>query len=352
MRKLKTRWAAAVALALPLFVAPAGVAHAGDIEERREIAVLFIKNFSAGDYAALDAWYSKALKDNARMPSGIYRANRLVRSISFGDSPSAPACAKEPCSRVNDAFWQDSQQRATAWLKQNPQSTLAAITLASAYSQQAWEYRGGGVASTVRDEDMKQFQELNHQALRALLASAEYGRKDPNWWAELLAYALYGQASREDYAKLAQEAITAFPKNHDIYFTISHSMLPQWGGSYKAIADLATQAVANTKAEEGQTFYARIYWNIYDSLAHQGAAVFIRPDVDWTSIRAGFEDLVKRYPDSYNMNSFARLACVAAQDKKATAAVLQRIGQDVVPDAWQGRNEYVRCKNWSQDGAL
>lgn len=350
MRNLTTYRVIATALALPLLVAPFGNAQAGDAEERGEIVVLFIKNYSSGDYAKLDAWYTKALREDARMPSGVYRANRLVRSIGFGGVSPLPPCAKEPCPRVNDTFWVEHQQRAQAWLAQNPQSTLAAMTLASAYSKQAWAYRGGGYANTVRDEDMKKFQELNHEALRALFASAEYGRKDPNWWTQLLTYAQYGQVSRHDYAKLAQDAIAAFPKNHDIYFTISHSLLPQWGGSYKAIADLAAQAVANTKTDEGQTFYARIYWNVYGSLAHQSAAVFTRPDVDWTRIRAGFEDLVKRYPDNYNLNSYARLACVAAQDKKTTAAVLQRIGQDVVPDAWEGRNEYARCKSWSQDG--
>lgn len=353
MRKLTTRWAAAAALALPLSIAPTVSAHAGDAEERGEIAVLFIKNYSSGDYAKLDAWYTKALREDARMPSGVYRANRMVRSIpsGFGGASPLPPCAKEPCPRVNDAFWAEHQQRAQAWLKQNPQSTLAAMTLAGAYSKQAWAYRGGGYANNVRDEDMKKFQELNQEALRALFASAEHGRKDPNWWSELLTYAQYGQASRQDYAKLAQDAIAAFPRNHDVYFTISQSLLPQWGGSYKAIADLAAQAVENTKAEQGQTFYARIYWNVYYGLNHQGAAVFTRPDVDWPRIRAGFEDLVKRYPDNYNLNSYARMACVAAQDRKTTAEVLQRVGQDVVPDAWEGRNEYVRCKSWSQGNA-
>ncbi|MES2925890.1 MAG: hypothetical protein V4843_03695 [Pseudomonadota bacterium] len=351
MRELTARRVANAALALSLLATPWGTdAYAGDAEERSEIAVLFIRSYSSGDYVKLDAWYNKALREDARLPSGVYRANRMVRSIAsgFGGASPLPPCAKEPCPRVNDAFWTEHQERAQAWLRQNPQSALAAMTLATAYSKQAWAYRGGGYANTVRNEDMKKFQELNHQSLRALFASAENGRKDPNWWSELLTYALYAQVSRQDYAKLIQDAIAAFPKNHDIYFTISQSLLPQWGGSYKAIAELATQAVENTKAEQGQAFYARIYWNAYDGLNHEGAAVFTRPEVDWPRIRAGFEDLVKRYPDNYNLNSYARLACVAAQDKKTTADVLQRIGQNVVPDAWDGRNEYARCKNWSQ----
>lgn len=345
----KTRWLAVAVLVLTSFLVTVGVAHAGDADERAEIQAFFLKNFASADYAALDDWYGKAIKDGARLSSGVYRANRLVRSIGFGDLPNAPSCTRQPCSHVNDAFWERNQQKAKAWLEHSPRSTLAAITLARAYSWQAWEYRGSGYANTVSDEDMNRFLELNHLALRTLFAIAEQGRKDPNWWAELLLYALYGQTSREDYAKLTKDAIAAFPHNHDIYFAISVSLLPQWGGSYKAIADLAALAVENTKTEQGQTFYARIYWSVYYGLNHKGAAVFNHPEVNWSRIRAGFEDLVKRYPDNFNLNYYARLACVAAQDKKTTADVLRRIGNDVVPDVWNGRNEYVRCKNWSRD---
>jgi hypothetical protein len=348
MKITNKRWAATIALALSLLGGVHGPAQADEYEDRRKIGEFFHSRYSAGDFLALDAWYSTALKENTRTPSGIFRANRLVRSIYF-EKPQGPAtCAAQPCPRVDEAFWLAQQKRAKGWQQQQPQSTLATIVLASTYSYPAWEYRGTGYANTVRKEDMQKFQELNQQALRILLANAEQGRKDPNWWAKVLAVAPHAQIDRKAYARLEQDAIAAFPKNHDIYFSLS--TLPQWGGSYKALADLAAQAVENTKAEDGQAFYARIYWNLYSGLVPLNPEPFTHPEVSWPRIRAGFDDLIERYPDGYNINAYARLACIAANDKATTAKIIQQIGQDVVPQVWRHRTEFLRCKSWSQDG--
>ncbi len=347
MRAINTRCAAAIALAVSLLGCVHGPAQADEYEDRNQIAIFFHSRYSADDFPALDAWYDKALKENARTPSGIFRANRLVRNIYF-EKPQGPAtCTPQPCPRVDEAFWLAQQKKAKRWLEQRPQSTLAAMVLSLSYTNLGWEYRGEDYAHTVSDGDMKKFLELQQQGLRTLLGHADQGRKDPNWWAMVLAKAKLGQISQPAYAKLKQGALAAFPKNHDIYFSLSVS--PQWGGSYKALADLAAQAVQNTKAEDGQAFYARIYWNIYSELAVLGSEPFAHPEVNWPRIRAGFDDLIERYPDGYNINAYARLACIAANDKATTAKIIKRIGQDVVPHVWQDRAEFLRCKSWSQE---
>jgi len=105
------------------------------------------------------------------------------------------------------------------------------------------------------------------------------------------------------------------------------------------------------EAEEGQSMYARIYGSAYGLLSKRGTAVFARPDVNWPRIRAGFDDLVQRYPDSTNLNTYARLACISALDKKTTAQLLQRIAQEVEPQVWQSRSEFMRCQNWSREAS-
>ncbi|MBB6563711.1 hypothetical protein HNP48_006435 [Acidovorax soli] len=339
----------ASALIALAWTCPAYGAASTEAEERSGLREFFARKFVLSEYEELDAWYTKELQENARLPSGVFRANRLVRSIHF--SPESCYVSDGPCPRVYDAAWAAQQKKAKDWLAKAPQSTLAAMVLANAYNQQAWAHRGDGYAHTVRDEDMRTFLELNQKSLRALFTHAEFGRKDPNWWAQLLTFALYSGIDRQSYTKLSQDAIAAFPKNHDVYFAISLGLMPQWGGSRKAIADLAAQAVENTKAEEGQAFYARVYWNLYSWLATDGPAVFTRPDVNWPRIRAGFEDLIQRYPSSVNFNAYARLSCVAAQDKQATAKAIQRMGQDIVPQIWESRAEFARCRSWSQEGA-
>lgn len=340
---------ASIALAAFVLAGQGQAAQSNELEERNALAAFFTKNFEAGDYAALDTWYDKALKEKARFQSGVFRANRLVRSIHFNLKPCSPFGPVGACPLVYDPAWVEQQQKARAWLEKFPRSTLASIVLSKAYDGQAWEHRGDGYASTVSTEDMNTFMEYNQQAIRTLLAQAELGRKDPNWWSRLLETARNGGVSRQDYAQLSKDAIAAFPSNQDIYFAASEGLLPQWGGSYKAMAQLAAQAVENTKAEDGQSFYARIYWNLYYQLPDDGTPEFTRPDVNWVRIRAGFDDLIQRYPSNVNINAYAMLACLAARDKSTTAKLIQRMGSDIVQRLWQDRAQFMHCKSWSQE---
>lgn len=349
MRNSGTQLAARLALALPLLCGPMLPAHAGEMADRKEIAELFTRSFTASEFSTLDTWYSQARRDNSRLPSGDFRADRLVQSIAFGEPPAVRPCTEFRCFRANDAYWLAQQQKARVWLGQHPQSTLAALTLAKAYDAQAWEYRGAGFANNVREEDMLKFRHLANQAVQTLFTHAEHGRKDPNWWSQLLTYSRYTPRGQKNLAKLAHDALAAFPGNPGIYASLADSLTPQWGGSYEAIAGLAAHAVDNTEAEEGQSMYARVYWSAYGLLSKRGTAVFARPDVNWPRIRAGFDDLVQRYPDSTNLNTYARLACISALDKKTTARLLQRIAQEIEPQVWESRSEFMRCKNWSRE---
>lgn len=323
-----------VVLTLSLLGGAGKGAHAGEIDERKQITERFTRLFAAGDYAALDAWYDKALQQDTRTAGGHRLANRLVRSIAFGPGPGQ--------SPADEPYWQAQQHQATRWLAARPQSILATIALSKVYAYQAW---------SLRDSDAGKSLELNLQGQKLLLAQSERGRKDPNWWAVLLTQAHNTRMPAKEQRQLAQDAIAAFPQHPDIYTRIATTRVPQEGGSHKALADLAGQAVENTKPHEGQSLYALLYWSVQDQLAPNGQAAFTHRQVDWPRIRAGFDDLVQRHPDPYNINTYARLACVAAKDKKATAEVLQRMGNNIVQQAWSSREEFMGCQAWAGGAA-
>ena len=59
-----------------------------------------------------------------------------------------------------------------------------------------------------------------------------------------------------------------------------------------------------------------------------------RPSPCWSSMKAGFEQLMKRYPKStWNLNAFAAFAC-RANDGATYGALRARIGQNVIAFAW------------------
>ena len=209
--------------------------------------------------------------------------------------------------------------------------------------RRAWAARGNGSASTVTEEGWKQFEAHMEHANQALLGRADAGKADPNWWCEMLARAREHSWPPQRYSALASAAVQAFPQNQDIYRAIGLKLVPQWGGSWQALAAFADEAVARTQETEGQILYARIYSNVS---GYFDPGFLTRPEGNWPKVRAGFEELVARYPESWNLNTFARFACNAG-DKTTTQRILARIDDAVVPSAWTNRAMYSRCRNWA-----
>jgi hypothetical protein len=137
--------------------------------------------------------------------------------------------------------------------------------------------------------------------------------------------------------------LDAFPENMDIYRAISTKLVPQWGGSWEALAKFADQAAARTARVEGKTVPARMYWHV---ARYFGPGQLTRPEGNWPTLRVSFEDLVARYPDRWNLNGYARFACDAG-DKDAAKRMFGRIGNSVVPSTWANMAMYNRCRSWA-----
>ncbi len=89
---------------------------------------------------------------------------------------------------------------------------------------------------------------------------------------------------------------------------------------------------------------ARIYWS-----ATQGdfqCDLFSESLARWPRMKSGFDDIVARYPDDWNLNNYAKFACIA-HDKQTTRALLKRIGDNVVPEAWSPAELFQTCKDWA-----
>lgn len=308
-------------------------AHAGETQDRAAIAAEYEAAFNRSDFAAIEARYGRAVSGKERLASGVFVAPRIVRSMIEKAPPGQPKGA--------DAHWNQVEEKARAWTVQYPRSVVAAIALSQAYLGHGWAYRGGGYANTVTKEDFARFKGYVDRALQALLARADTGKADPNWhWQVLQVGRLQGWPD-EKYFAFADAALDAFPGYYELYFELSERLLPQWGGSLEELSAFAENAVARTKATEGRAMYARIYWNVYSGL---GSDRFKRGELDWPKIRTGFDDIVKRYPDPWNLNFFASIACDAG-DKATARRVLARIGDRIESAAWVDHGAYNRCKN-------
>lgn len=325
MRRLRD-WAAALVLACM-----AVSAAAGEMELRKAVEDEIQAAFQRGDYKAIEARYAKALASSERTPSGLFVSTVVRLSV-------VPFPVGSSTVPGRDDHWLPVERKLDTWAAQFPDSALVAVAQSSALLGHGWSWRGNGYARSVTAEGFAKFAAYGKRAHEALVARETAGRKDPHWHAQRIKIAGEQGWAGERYMAAANDATKAFPQYHEIYFEIARKMVPRWGGSTEAIANLSAFAVDQTRATEGEALYARIHWAVEDWLD----AELSGPDVDWKRIRAGFEDIVKRYPDPWNLNNYARMAC-EARDTDTARRVLLRIKDDVVSDAWPDRPAYLRC---------
>lgn len=308
---------------------------ATEMDERAAIVESVTAAYEKSDFAAIETRYAEALATGSRTESGLYTANAVARALLEGERVKAGS--------GNKAHWAPVEQKVRRWAEAFPNSALPMLALSQAYVRHGFAYRGGGYAKTVTDEDWKTFHSYVRLAQEALLSRKDAGQKDPNWWAEMLYVAMLGSVPEQEYAQLATEALNAFPAQHDIYFEIAGKLMPRWGGSWEAISAFADEAVARTKATEGRALYGRIYWVVHEISDDPG--FFQRPQVQWPKIRAGFEDIIKRYPSPMNLNYYTRMAC-EAKDKATAKRLFVKVRPDPVPEMWQSRGQFNNCSHW------
>lgn len=68
-------------------------------------------------------------------------------------------------------------------------------------------------------------------------------------------------------------------------------------------------------------------------------------------MKAGFDDILARYPDAWNYNNYGKFACLA-KDKKSTGEFFTKMGDRPISQAWGTKALFDGCREWALSGAL
>jgi hypothetical protein len=285
--------------------------------------------FWSDDFEKLDRMYDELARDGVRATDG-----------SSMIAPFAEVFAQAGSSPVFDKAMAD-------WAAKSPQSHLRPLAMAIRWQGDAWRARGGGSAGATPDEAMQIFQERLGRATKALEQAEPEGRKSPLWYWVALIVAGSSQQPETEFDALFDESVARFPYYQPLYYTRVNYLLPQWGGSYEAVDRFVQRAVARTRETEGESFYAWIYLDIARKV---GGDLFATTLATWPKMKKAFEDLVARYPDPYNRNAFASVACYA-RDRETTASLLTVLGKDAQLGQWFEGVSTESCRRFALTGA-
>jgi hypothetical protein len=64
-------------------------------------------------------------------------------------------------------------------------------------------------------------------------------------------------------------------------------------------------------------------------------------------MKSGFERMISDYPDPWNVNNFAKFACIAG-DGATLFRLTERIGDRPIMAAWQSAEYYGQCVSYAK----
>jgi hypothetical protein len=220
------------------------------------------------------------------------------------------------------------------WRDKYPHSPFPVIAEAYRWRAAAWRARGSGYSSSVTPEGWRLFHERSRKAEQILLASRAYASDNPLWGYVYLETSPGLGWTIEQQLAFFRKQMDQEPSYYPSYFAMMEYLHPRWGGDWKLIETLVEYAEAKTRATDGASLYARIYWYLAQ---REGVDfdIFEHGRVDWPRMKKGFEDILERFPHSaWDMNSFAAFAC-RAHDGDTYRSLRFRIGENIEPKAWR-----------------
>ena len=307
---------------------------AGEVEERDAITEKARMLFRDEHFADIDAMADDFRAHGSRTSSGIWKIGLLHDGLDDDFLHN----------EKDEKYWAGITAKVAKWIDAFPTSPTPRILYATVLTKHAWAIRGGGWAREVRAEDWEPFHKLIAQARAYLLANKEIGEADPQWYETMIELARVDGSTADDVEALVDDATWKYPDYYPNYFATIMYLQPRWHGDLDAIEAFATHAVGKTRAIEGESMYARIYW--YASQLEFGERLFKDTSVAWPKMKRGIIDVLKRYPDQWNINNFAHFACLAG-DREETARLTARVTEPI-SEAWaKDATLFARCRDWA-----
>jgi len=247
-------------------------------------------------------------------------------------------------NRGGETYWQSAKRRAEKWVAAFPNSPTAQLAYATMMYNYGLSFTANVPYSMVAPKDKLNMGFFVRDARLYLEKNKAVAAQDPRWYELMIGVARLESWPAEDLLKLMSEGLQREPQFYQTYFAAIDYFAGFRGAGVAAIDRIARFAVDSTRQTEGLGMYARAYW--YASQTVFGDRLFLDSMVDWPTMKKGIDDVLKRYPDNWNLNNFAKFACLA-QDKAKTAELLARINEGPIEVVWGSPSAFQNCQDWS-----
>lgn len=260
--------------------------------------------------------------------------------------------------RVSNIFL--LEELAIKFIETYPKSSISYLIYADMLINRAGMLKDRHQLNVNKKED---YDGLISKAKKTLQNDIKAFVQDPHWYELMLIVSSEEKWSKEEYTQFSNQAIKQFPNYLPIYFAAIGYLLPhtyyhelefELNHPYtlegkenheEEINQLALRAVEETKTKYNKGMYARIHWYVL-SRSSLNKPLFKKSTVNWKLMKDSFEDVIDQYPVQWNINNFARFACLAG-DPVTTHKLINQIKGEPYMLAWHEKSFFERCETWA-----
>ena len=286
--------------------------------ERDQFMAAVAQNFAREDFATLEALAEELRQSRERLGDGIWLSDAFFSAFHLVPEATAERCAL-------------FESRLAHWETARPGSLVVLLVKAGFHRDLAWKSRTARSARKVTPEGWEGFRRELAVA-RQLLDDHPAAKMYPEYFCILQDIALGQGWPKADYFRLFDEATRSEPEYYKFYFNTACYLLPRWygrKGEWEAFAEAQRQK--HGAGGEGDALYTRIAWSLSVSY---GRHFFHESAISWDVMAAGFDYLIKQYPDSRHLkNAYANFAWKAG-DRARLGPALEAIRPDPDMEIW------------------
>jgi hypothetical protein len=252
-----------------------------------------------GDYPGLDDVATDLRTKNTVDPDGLPSLQYFHDDLAYGWGKGDP---KKDCAVPFEAV-------AARWLKAKPASPTAIVVHGELIIHRAWCVRGHDFADKVAPQAWAPFLQRVEEARAYLEANKSVGSADPEWFADMEDIAQLQDWDEARFMALVDEGTHRYPLYYRLYDVGMEYFSPRWHGDNEKMDAYARAEMNKTAPLVGTDLYARLYRGIFE--LYQLEDMKADTAVDWDLMKTSMEGLVRRYPDEWNADAMARMACYA-----------------------------------------
>lgn len=271
------------------------------------------------------------------------------RSKTAGGQWKSEILGKQVLARLADRDGSDGQidwsaaKALTSDLARSaPDSAMARMLHARVLVRQAIEattYDFGPVSYT-KSKRQPERDELLRRTVAYLESEKAVASRDPEFYAIGMRIALL-QNDDAQLERVFNQATAKFPDYYPLYSL-------RLGDGYgikrlngDGVERFARRVMRRNPAGEGRALYARIYSDYAENYLLDQESLFVASQAKWADMKAGFEDLVERYPDQRNLQTYAKFACFAGNSFQLYV-LLQRMPAPL-REVWDRQSRFDAC---------